>query len=309
MNTSSAVESTVSVCQHTLRQSTQWQNREWRRRRADRLVVHPAEANSGLHFMFHGAAPTRGTVPARWDAVVETRGETVLGNGRGTTLRGAIPLLAALHVARVDNAVVEVHGSRLPDEVRDFHFYLDLLADAGVQAQSAARRLLRVVDKVEVHDSYGFITLSPAAEFHAAVELPEIQPGGPTHTTCGVLFSNLDNPRVEDRAPAAGSGAVPAATHGSVALARQLWEITALPETLQSRMIELLGHVALAGAPLAGHIRVHESGPPLYQALLHAVVEHHAVVSTTVDAHRARNNVTVRGGTGPVSCATFGSSR
>jgi UDP-3-O-[3-hydroxymyristoyl] N-acetylglucosamine deacetylase len=298
MTNYSAADAAPSIRQHTLARSAQWRA-EWRRRRSDVLIVHPAEADTGVCFVYHGARPIAGTILARWDMVVDTHGGLVLGNSHGATLRGVTPLLAALRVAGVDNAVVELYGPRIPAEVSDFDFYLDMLTDVGVQAQAEARRLLCVVDTVEVRDSLGFATLSPASEFRACVNTTTTQLRGNPDTLSTTLLSDFTEPYAGFSATPGGSRAEWLTLAGNTNVSRRLPEICALPEALRARAIELIGHLALSGAPIAGCIRSHGSGPGLYQALLHAVMQRRAVSLTTVDAHRARHTTATRTGVGP----------
>lgn len=280
-----------SICQHTVRQSAQWHSKR-HRRRTDVLVVHPAETDSGVRFRRHGTESAAGILTAHWDAVVDTRGGIVLGNTHGMTLRGAIPLLAALRVAGIDNAIVEVHGSRLPSEVCDFDCYLDMLADSGAQAQAAPRRLLCIDEAVEVRDSFGVVTLSPATGFRAGVNLPTIDADGSGDSACAVLVSDFteasagfsDIPHRQRAQPRPGIGDVHAA--------RPLREIRALPEPLRATLVEMLGYLALAGAPVAASVYGQRSGSRHYQALLHAIMERRAATLTTVDAHRAGHGTT-----------------
>jgi len=278
---------TASVRQHTVPQSAQW-HCERHRRRTDVLVVHPAEADTGVRFRRHGTESAADILPAHWDAVVDTRGGIVLGNSHGMTLRGAIPLLAALRVAGIDNAIVEVHGSRIPAEASDFDFYLDMLADVGAQAQAAARRLLCVVDAVEVRDSFGVVTISPDTGFRACANMTTIKPDGNSDTAYAALVSDFteasagfSNLRKEQLAGVGDTGA-----------SRPMREIRALPEPLRATLVEMIGYLALAGAPVAANVCGHRSGPRLYQALLQAIMERRAVTLTTVDAHRARHCTT-----------------
>jgi len=288
MTTPCGAVTAPSIRQHTLGRSAHWRGVR-RQRRTDVLVVHPAEADSGIRFVRYGEVPTTG-IPARWDSVVDTRGGIVLGNTHGSTLRGAITLLAALRVAGVDNAVVEVRGSRIAEEVSDFEFYLGMLAEVGVQSQAAARRLQCVVDIVEVRDSYGFATLSPDTEFRACVNLTTIQPGGNTEIACATLVSDFTEPYAGFSATLAWSSEEKLVQAGDMGVSRPLREILALPEALRATVVEMIGHLALAGAPVAGNVRSHGRGPRLYQELLHAVMGRGAVSLTTVDAHRARHN-------------------
>jgi UDP-3-O-[3-hydroxymyristoyl] N-acetylglucosamine deacetylase len=298
---------TASVFQHTLKESTPWQRREFRRRRSDRVVVHPADIDTGVRIVYHHATQTVSTFSARWDSVVHSQGGTVLGDRHGVTLRGFVPLLAALRVVGIDNAVVDVYGPQIPSTLSDFHSYLDLLADTGVHAQSMPRRLLRVVDKVEVRDRYGYAMLSPATEFHASVCQSLTQPGKPTQSECATLYCNLDPASLNTRIPSLSDEGTSSPPPWRAGVARPLSEITTLPEALLPRMIDLLGHLMLAGAPLAGYIRAIEASPTIYQALLQAALERRAVETTTVDAHRTRNITVGRGTSKPVSCLIYGS--
>ena len=223
MTTPCGADTASSIRQHTLGRSAHWRGVR-RQRRTDVLVVHPAEADSGIRFVRYGEVPTTG-IPARWDSVVDTRGGIVLGNTHGSTLRGAIPLLAALRVAGVDNAVVEVRGSRIAEEVSDFEFYLGMLAEVGVQAQAAARRLQRVADTVEVRDSFGFARLSPDTEFRACVNLTTIQPGGNTDIACATLVSDFTEPYAGFSATPGGSSEEKLVQAGDTGVSRPLREI------------------------------------------------------------------------------------
>jgi UDP-3-O-[3-hydroxymyristoyl] N-acetylglucosamine deacetylase len=289
MTTPSGADTAPSIRQHTLGRSAHWRG-ERRQRRADVLVVHPAEADTGVRFVRHGENPATGTIPALWDSVVDTHGGIVLGNAHGTPLRGAIPLLAALRVAGIDNAVVEVHGSRIAAEVSDFEFYLGMLADLGAQAQTAARRQQCVVETLEVRDRFGFVRLSPDTGFHACVNITTILPGGSVGSACATLVSDLTEPDAGFSVTRCWSNEEKLVQTGDTGVSRLLREFHSLPEALRVMVVELIGHLALTGAPVAGNVHIDGSGPRIYPALLHAVMERSAVSLTTVDAHRARHS-------------------
>jgi len=289
MMNASGADSKPSIRQHTVGRSAAWHG-ERRRRRDDVLLVHPAEADTGIRFVIRGADRDTRTIAARWDAVVDTRDELVLGNTHGVTLRGAIPLLAALRVAGVDNAVVEVSGTRIPMDDANFEFYLDMLANVDVRAQTAPRRLLRVIETVEVRDRFGFVTLSPATVFGARVYVTTIQPGGCPGTARITLVSDFTEPHGEPNATPGRSHAKKLVQAGDTRVTRRLGEICTLPEALRATLVDMIGHLALAGAPLASYVHSHGTTPALYQALLQAVMDRGVVVLTTVDEHRARHD-------------------
>jgi UDP-3-O-[3-hydroxymyristoyl] N-acetylglucosamine deacetylase len=286
MTANSDTGTAPSIRQHTLGRSAHWRGVR-RHRRNDVFVVHPAEADTGVRFVSHGKSPVTGTIPARWDSVVDTHGEIVLGNTHGTTLRGAIPLLAALRVAGIDNAVVEVYGSNIAAEISDFEFYLGMLGDLGAQTQTLARHLQCVVNTLEVRDRFGFVRLSPDTEFHASVNITTILPGGNIGIACATLESDFTEPDTGFSVTRCWSNEENLVQTGDTGVSRSLREFCALPEALRAMVIEMIGHLSLSGAPVAANVFCHGSGPKLYQALHHAIMERGAFSLTTVDTHRA----------------------
>jgi len=289
MTTLSGTGPSPPVRQHTVARSAEWRG-ERRRRRTDVLVVHPAEADTGVRFLRLGDAPSA-TIPARWDAVVDTRCGVVLGNAHGASLHGVTPLLAALRVAGVDNAVVEVQGSRIPADAGDFGFYLDMLADVGLQAQNLPRRLLRVVDTIAVRDRFGHASLSPSRWFRACVNVTTIRPGGHADSVWGAFASDFTEPNSGIRALVMGAHPDQSAATGDADGWRPGRDIRTLPDTLRAAAIELIGHLVLAGAPLAGCVRTHGSNPGLYQTLLRAAMERGAIVPAGAESHHAFDSV------------------
>lgn len=284
MTTRSGSGPALPVRQHTVARAAEWRS-EHRRRRADVLVVHPADADTGIRFLRLGDAPSA-AIPARWDAVVDARCGVVLGNAHGATLQGVTPLLAALRVAGVDNAVVEVQGSRITADSGVFDFYLDTLADVGVQPQDPPRRLLCVVDTVAVRDRFGYATLSPARGFRACISTTTIGPGGHADTVWGAFASDLTEPNSGIRTLVMGAHPGPLAVAGEAGEWQPGRDIRALPDTLRASAIDLIGHLVLAGAPLAGCVRTHGSGPSLYQALLRSAMERGAIMPSSAEPDR-----------------------
>jgi len=278
-----------SIRQHTVQQSAPLHTAR-HRRRSDVLAVHPADADTGVRFFCNGTmSEAMSIIPAHWDAVTDTNGGIALGNLYGITLRGTIPLLAALRVAGIDNAIVEVHGSRIPAEISDFDFYFDVLSDVGVRAQDQERHLLRVTETVEVRDNIGFLKLTPSTGFRACANMTTMLPDGNSDEACATLACNFNE-------PSAGFSLFPDELHDGQVVEvdatralQPLREIRALPEPLRATLIEMIGHLALVGAPVAANVYGQSAGPRHYQALLHAVMERRALTRTTVDAHRAQH--------------------
>lgn len=247
------------------------------------LALHPAAADSGLRLRRRGVLPEHAEIAARWESVVDTDPAVVLANAEGVAVRGATTLLAALRALGLDNALIEVDGRELPAGIANFYALLEAIADGGMQAQDAPRHALRVDHVVEVRDSFGFAALSPAPEFCVRLGVPSADHAGNGLLVSGALASDLQEPAL-GRSPWADDHVSQPDTEAG--RHRPLWDPRALPPLLRARMIDTIGHLALAGAPLIAHMRGYRSGPGLHHALLRALMLRRAATRVTVDDHR-----------------------
>ncbi len=114
-----------------------------------RITLSPADENSGI--WFHTAT---GSVQAKPQFVGSTTRCTTLVNGE-VSVSTVEHLLSALWGCGVDNLRVDVSGSELPVLDGSADSWCNLLADAGISAQQAARKqcVLQVPVKIQLGDS------------------------------------------------------------------------------------------------------------------------------------------------------------
>jgi len=122
------------------------------------MSLRPAPANSGI--VFH-RTDLNIDIPARFDAVVDTRLCTVLGtpDARIGTVEH---VCAALSACGIDNAIVAVDGPEVPvldGSAAPFVFLIDC---AGITEQDAPRREIEILRTVSVTDGESFVELRPA---------------------------------------------------------------------------------------------------------------------------------------------------
>jgi UDP-3-O-[3-hydroxymyristoyl] N-acetylglucosamine deacetylase len=269
-----------SVRQHTLAQGTSWKGPTRKGAGAITLHLHPAEADSGIWFLRTDLDVNRRVIAARWDAVAETRPALTLANRDGVVLRGATTLLAALRVRGIDNALIEVEGPEVPSRPSDFESYLELLIHVGAQPQALPRKALRVQQPIEVRDSAGIATLIPARDFRVQLIVPRAE----ADPTAALLDASLVSDLTEPAAQATAGGLRLEAS------AVPLHELMRLPFALRVRLIGVLGHLSLAGAPLIGHFTSYRSGTTLHHTLLRALMTRLTASYLTVDQHRMHRN-------------------
>ncbi len=125
------------------------------------LILHPAVENSGITFVRSDLGVE---IPARADRVTDTRLCTTIGvdDAHISTVEHLLSALAGLGV---DNARIEVNGTEVPIMDGSSAPFVFLIQCAGIREQSAAKKVLRILKRVEVSQGDKRCALYPAAGF------------------------------------------------------------------------------------------------------------------------------------------------
>jgi UDP-3-O-[3-hydroxymyristoyl] N-acetylglucosamine deacetylase len=139
-----------------------------------KVAVRPAPADAGISFVRTDVADRDNRVLCAPETVVKTQLGTVIGNDHGVTVATIEHLMAALVMAGIDNAEVELDGPEMPIMDGSSWPFLKILDRAGRRPQGAARRFLEVLEDVEVVDGDKRAALKPALAFEVAfaIEFP-----------------------------------------------------------------------------------------------------------------------------------------
>ncbi|MFO0389743.1 MAG: UDP-3-O-acyl-N-acetylglucosamine deacetylase [Alphaproteobacteria bacterium] len=132
--------------------------------RVVKITLYPAEPNTGVVFKRLDVEHEKSLVPARYDAVCETRLGTTIRNRSGVTVSTIEHLMAALWGAGVDNVLVELDGSEVPIMDGSSEPFTFMIECARVVQQNATRRILRVLKTVEVHEGKSTARVQPNRE-------------------------------------------------------------------------------------------------------------------------------------------------
>ena len=130
--------------------------------RTIRMHLCPAAPDSGILFRRTDVAPAAADIPADWRHVVDTTLCTAIGNAAGTTVGTIEHLMAALCALGIDNALVELDGPEVPIMDGSSAAFVFLIESAGVAVQAAPRRPIRVLQPVEVREGEAVARLEPA---------------------------------------------------------------------------------------------------------------------------------------------------
>jgi UDP-3-O-[3-hydroxymyristoyl] N-acetylglucosamine deacetylase len=227
-------------------------------------------------------------IPARVDRVVETRLATVLANGDARI--GTIEhVMAALAGCGIDNAVVEVDGPEPPILDGSSSPFVFLLDCAGVVAQDAPRGAIEVLRPIRVSDGDAFAELrppipgTPHLDMALSIDFPAVAIGRQALS----LRLTPENFRQElarartfalaeeiDQLRAAGLAQGGSLENAVVVDQARVLNHTGLrmpDEFVRHKLLDAVGDLALAGAPLRGRFTAHRSGHTLNHQLLEAL--------------------------------------
>ena len=127
-----------------------------------RLVLKPAPVGSGVVFRRTDVDASDIEIKAHADSVSDTRLGTTLTNEAGVSVAVVEHLMAALAGMGIDNLIIEIDGPEVPIMDGSSAVYCEPLLQAGVRTQTAPRRRIRILERVEIVDGPKRATLSPS---------------------------------------------------------------------------------------------------------------------------------------------------
>lgn len=274
--------------QRTLRRSISFDGIGLHGGRATAMTLHPAPAHHGIVFRRTDLGTDDRSVtdiPARWDAVHDTTLCTALRNDAGTELGTVEHLMAALAGMEIDNALVEVGGAELPIMDGSSAVFVEAIEGAGLESQAAPRRVLEVLERVEVEIDGRTVAIEPADGFYidCAIDFAHSMIAQQTYA-----FTVFNGNFAHEIGRARTFGFVDQVDHlrrmglaqgGSLDNAIVLDRDGMLNEEplrfddefVRHKVLDALGDLYLAGGPIRGRFVGQASGHALHNALLRAL--------------------------------------
>jgi UDP-3-O-[3-hydroxymyristoyl] N-acetylglucosamine deacetylase len=250
------------------------------------LTLHPADADTGIVFVRCDDDDDR-EVRADVHAVTATEFATVLGDESGPLVSTAEHVLAALRGLGIDNAVVELDGPEAPIMDGSAAPIVEAIDQVGIATLPATRRYIKVVKPVRVAKDGAYGELRPYARgFRVEAEIEF------DHPLIGRQSLALDVAPESFRREVAR-----ARTFGFMRDVAKLWSagyalgasfentlvvadnrvlnsdgLRFADEFVRHKMLDAIGDLALAGAPLLAAYRTVRGGHKLNHAVLSALM-------------------------------------
>lgn len=251
------------------------------------LTIRPAAIDDGITFVRSDQRGSAAVIRATWDNVVDTRMCTVIGNDQGTTVGTIEHLMAALHGCGIDNAVIELDGLEVPIMDGSAAPFVFLIECAGIAMQDGLRRSIRILKPVQVGDDRRHAALTPAGSARYSFEI-DFESAAVARQEGSVRLSRSTFKTDVSRARTFGFlhevdqlRRLGLARGGSLDNAIVISGDTVLnegglryaDEFVRHKILDSIGDLYLAGAPIIGHYHGCRSGHALNNQLLRALFD------------------------------------
>ncbi|MCZ6840201.1 MAG: UDP-3-O-acyl-N-acetylglucosamine deacetylase [Alphaproteobacteria bacterium] len=246
------------------------------------MTLLPAPPNTGIIFRRTDTDGNGLEVAALVENVVDDRMCTTLGDGEGATIATVEHLMAALCGCGIDNLYVEVEGSELPIMDGSAAPFVFLIECAGIVEQDAPRRVIEILKPVRVEDEDRQVELLPGDGFSVDFEIEfESDAIGRQDMSVdlvnGTFKGELSRARTfgfieeVDQLRAMGLALGGSLDNAVVVSGNEVLNEDGLRyenEFVRHKILDCVGDLYLAGAPIIGHFKGHRSG----HALNHSIV-------------------------------------
>jgi len=249
------------------------------------LTLHAAEPDTGILFKRTDIKGDGALIPASWQNVTDTRLCTTIANDSGVSIATIEHLMAALAGCGIDNAMIEIDGPEVPIMDGSSAPFVFLIECAGTLEQDRPRRAIRIEKPVQVEGDNWFASLTPGDGFSVAFEIDFDSPVVARQSfTIGLINGTFKRELARAR------------TFGFLHEVEALWKsglakggslenavvvsgdkilnedgLRFDDEFVRHKMLDAVGDLYMAGAPLIGHFHGICSGHAANNNLVRAI--------------------------------------
>lgn len=251
-----------------------------------RLHVSPAPANSGIVFIRSDFQGKDGRIPALIDFVTATNLGTTLRNAAGAEVATVEHLLAACAGLGVDNLLVAIDGPEMPILDGSAVMFAEMLLGAGLKQQASPRRAIRIRERVSVGAGAKSAALEPssAAEFDVTIRFDDPAIGVQRRVfalSTETFLEEIAEARTfgfladVDRLHAIGRGRGASLENTLVIDDGRVINpegVRYRDEFVRHKILDAIGDLSLAGAPIIGRYVADQPGHALNAQLVRALL-------------------------------------
>ncbi len=249
------------------------------------LTLHPAGANTGIVFRRVDVIDGDNLLPAKWDQVIVSPLNTRLTNEAGLTVSTIEHLMAALSGTGVHNVLIDIDGPEVPIMDGSAAAFVRGIVEAGLTRHGAPLYAIEILRDVEVVEGEAFARLSPATslQIEFGIDFTDAAIGHQEKTlnmANGTFVRELCDSRTFCR-----NSDVDAMRANGLALGGTLENAVVVDgdqvlspgglrhadEAVRHKMLDALGDLYTAGAPILGRYTGSRAGHAMTNRLLQAL--------------------------------------
>lgn len=273
--------------QHTINRSIVMNGKGVHSDKAVSIILHPADANTGIQFQRITETGDRVDISALHSSVGATELCTIIGDPKGIFVATIEHLMAAIYAMGVDNLLIEIDGPETPVMDGSSIEFVDAMNEVGLMAQAARRQYIKIEETIRVEMGSSWAELRPCEKTRFDVEIDfEDRAIGRQR-----FMTDLD-------AKSFANDIARARTFGFMRDVKQLWAAGyALGSTLDNsvvigeegivnpeglrfkdefvrhKLLDAVGDLALMGSPFLGEYRSYRGGHKLNFMMVKALFE------------------------------------
>ncbi|MCH8918496.1 MAG: UDP-3-O-acyl-N-acetylglucosamine deacetylase [Alphaproteobacteria bacterium] len=249
------------------------------------MMICPAEADSGIRFKRTDISGGQAIIAGTWRNIIESKLCSTVANEDGVEVKTIEHLMAAFAGLGIDNVLVEINGREIPIMDGSAAPFVFLIECAGILEQDRPRRAVKILKPVIVSEARCEAALVPGEGFSVAFDIEFNSPlvASQYHYvefTDGAFKKEISSARTfgfehEVAALRAGGMLLGGSLDNAVVVSgEKVLNDSGLRygnEFVRHKILDSVGDLYLAGAPIIGHFRGSRSGHAMNHRLLEAL--------------------------------------
>ncbi len=248
------------------------------------VTLCPAPVDHGLVFLRKDLGRR---LPVGWKHAVESPLCTTLVDPTGEKIGTIEHLISALSALGVDNVLIELDGPEVPALDGSADRFVALIDQAGLRRQGAPKRAIEILERVEVGEPDRSAALEPAGRFEMAFDIDFPDPAIGRQVWKSAITERLYREEIARARTFGLLAEVEAMRKMGLGLGGSLENAVVVDsgkvlnpdglryadEFVRHKVLDAIGDLALAGAPIVGRFVGHKAGHALTFRLVKTLME------------------------------------
>ena len=247
-----------------------------------KVNLKPSVDKRGIFFVRTDVQPGMGDIEASWYNVSDTTLSTTLSNHHGVSVSTVEHLMSALIACGIDNVCIEVDGPEIPIMDGSAEVFVEIIQSVGKSYLKAAKQGIWIEKPVVVNegDKYAMLMPHSVPRVSMCIDFPDTVIGSQCFSVSlegKGFFDDIAYARtfgfadqveaLKEKGLARGGSLI----NAIVVDGKQVVNPEGLRvenEFVRHKILDAVGDMSLAGAPIIGHYYAYKSGHNLNQKLL-----------------------------------------